>query len=113
VGLRQTKPPKIRCSGASLNIISPLQIQNVKWYNTQVMRNWSIDTSRFDKTSDEYEIWQLEQLLNFGLEPGETLDRAKVEKYLPLLDIDIDTRNFLEFILYDKKPAYDKPDSLS
>ena len=56
-------------------------------------------------TSDEYEIWQLEQLLNFGLEPGETLLRAKVEKYLPFLEIDNDTRNYLEFILYDKKPA--------
>jgi len=77
------------------------------------MRNWSIDTNRFDKTSDEYEIWQLEQLLNFGLEQGEILERAKVEKYLPFLDIDVDTRNYLEFILYDKKPAYKIPDSLS
>ena len=77
------------------------------------MRNWSIDTDRFDKTSDEYEIWQLEQLLNFGLEQGETLEQAKLEKYLPFLDIDTDTRNYLEFILYDKKPAYQRPDSLS
>jgi len=77
------------------------------------MRNWSIDTNRFDKTSDEYEIWQLEQLLNFGLEQGEMLDKARVEKYLPLLDIDTDTRNYLEFILYDKKPTYQRPNSLS
>jgi hypothetical protein len=69
------------------------------------MRNWSTDTSRFDKTSDEYEIWQLEQLLNFGLNPGEKLERAKVEKHLPILDIDADTRSFLEFVLYDKRPA--------
>ena len=76
------------------------------------MRNWSVDTSRFDKTSDEYEIWQLEQLLNFGLEQGEMLERPKVEKYLPFLDIDADTRNYLEFILYEKKPTYQRPDSL-
>jgi hypothetical protein len=82
------------------------------WYNKD-MRNWSTDTNRFDKTSDEYEIWQLEQLLNFGLEQGETLERAKVEKYLPLLDIYADTRNYLESILYDKKPTYKRPDSIS
>ena len=74
------------------------------------MRNWSIDTNRFDKISDEYEIWQLGQLLNFGLEQGDKLERAKVEKYLPFLDIDTDTRNYLEFILYDKKPTYQKPE---
>ena len=77
------------------------------------MRNWSIDTNRFDKTSDEYEIWQLEQLLNLGLEQGEVLDRAKLEKYLPFLDIDTDTRKYLEFILYDKKPTYQRSDSIS
>jgi hypothetical protein len=77
------------------------------------MRTWSIDVSRFDVTSEEYEIWQLEQLLNFGVAQGETIESAKLEKYLPFLEIDVDTRNYLEFILYDKKPAYQRSDSLS
>jgi hypothetical protein len=77
------------------------------------MRNWSIDTNRFYKTSDEYEIWQLEQQLNFVLRPREKIERVKVEKYLPFLDVDADTRNFIEFILYDKKPAYQRPDLFS
>ena len=77
------------------------------------MKNWSTDTNRFEKTSDEYEIWQLEQLLNFGLDRGEILERAKLEKYLPFLDIDTDTRNYLEFILYDKKPTYQRTGLLS
>ena len=69
------------------------------------MRNWSVDVSRFEKNSGEYEIWQLEQLLNFGVSEGETLNREQLEKYLPILSIDQDTRNFLEYVLYDKKPA--------
>jgi len=70
------------------------------------MRNWSVNTSRFDVNSMEYEIWQLEQLLNFGMSEGETLDRKQLEKYLPVLAIDQDTRRFLEYIIYDKKPAH-------
>ena len=70
------------------------------------MRNWSVDTSRFKKNSEEYEIWQLEQLLNFGMSEGETLERKQLEKYLPVLAIDQDTRDFLEYLLYDKKPAH-------
>ena len=77
------------------------------------MRNWSVDTSRFEKNSREYEIWQLEQLLNFGLSEGETLDRKQLEKYLPVLQIDRDTRNFLEYVLYDKKPAHGASNRLS
>ena len=77
------------------------------------MRNWSVDTSRFEKNSEEYEIWRLEQLLNFGLAEGETIDRKQLEKYLPLLAIDQDTRNFLEYVIYDKKPANDTSSPLS
>ena len=77
------------------------------------MRNWSADTSRFEKNSREYEIWQLEQLLNFGMSEGETLDREQLEKYLPVLSIDQDTRNFLEYVLYDKKPAHAASNRLS
>ncbi len=77
------------------------------------MKNWSVDTSRFKENSREYEIWQLEQLLNFGLSEGETLDRKQLEKYLSVLAIDSDTRNFLEYVLYGKKPAHPTPDRLS
>ena len=71
------------------------------------MRNWSVNTSRFEKNEKEYEIWQLEQLLNFGMSEGESLDRKQLEQYLPVLAIDQDTRNFLEYVIYGKKPAHD------
>ena len=61
----------------------------------------------------EYEIWQLEQLLNFGVPEGEFLDREQLEAHLPVLAIDQDTRDFLEYILYGKKPAHDASNRLS
>ena len=77
------------------------------------MRNWSVDISRLEKNSAEYEIWQLEQLLNFGMSEGETLDRKRLEKYLPVLHIDQDTRSFLEYVLYDKRPADETSNRIS
>jgi hypothetical protein len=68
------------------------------------MRNWSTDTTKLKGNKKALAIWQLEQQLNFGLHQGETLEPATLKKYLPVLKIDQDTRNFLEFILYDKKP---------
>ena len=69
------------------------------------MRNWSTDTKNLQAHPDEFAVWKLEQQLNYGLDEGEKIERALLEKYLPLLNIDKDTRNFLEYILYDKKPA--------
>jgi len=69
------------------------------------MRNWSTDTQRLKLTPDKYTIWQLEQQLNYGLNEGEKIDRTLLEKYLPFLNIDLDTRNLMEYLLNDKKPS--------
>ena len=69
------------------------------------MHNWSTDTKRLQNVPEKYTIWKLEQQLNYGLSEGEKIERILLEKYLPILHIDNDTRNFFEFILYDKKPA--------
>jgi hypothetical protein len=62
------------------------------------MYNWSVDTSQFDKNSDQYKIWRLEQLINYGL-GGEKLDRGELKKYLPRLRIDLGKRCYLESLL--------------
>jgi hypothetical protein len=77
------------------------------------MRNWSTDTTRLKDNSEQYAIWQLEQQLNYGLYEGEKIERKLLVKYLPVLNIDKATRDFLEFILYDKKPAYQATTSIS
>jgi hypothetical protein len=62
------------------------------------MYNWNTDTLTWDKTSDSYQIWKLEQLINFGLN-GEKLDLKLVKKYWPLLSLDPYRKKFLSFIL--------------
>ena len=69
------------------------------------MRNWSANTKSLQADPEKYTIWVLEQQLNYGLNEGEKIERTLLEKYLTLFNIDQDTRNFLEYILYDKKPA--------
>ena len=69
------------------------------------MRNWSTNTQRLQESHDKYLIWKLEQLLNYGLKEGEKIERNLLAKYLPVLNIDKDTRNLIEYILYGKKPA--------
>ena len=71
------------------------------------MRNWSTDTTRLKENSKAYAIWKLEQQLNYGLKEEERIDYTLLKKYLPILNIDEDTRNFLEFLLveYAKKLA--------
>ncbi|MDR2541897.1 MAG: hypothetical protein LBC80_00380 [Treponema sp.] len=69
------------------------------------MRNWSTDTQNLQTDPEKYSIWMLEQQLNYGLSEGEKIDRLLLEKYMPILNIDNDTRNFLEYLLYEKKPS--------
>ena len=63
------------------------------------MRNWAVDESQLDHSSDEYKIWKLEQLINFGLDEGDLLDKKQLVKYWDKINIDPDKRNFLSFIL--------------
>ena len=46
-----------------------------------------MDTKFLSKFPEKYEIWKLEQLINYGLD-GEKLDEDKLRKYLPKLHID-------------------------
>jgi len=77
------------------------------------MRNWSTNIQSLQKDSKQYAVWQLEQQLNFGLEEGEKINRKQLEKYLPILNIDQDTRSLMEFLLYGKKPSNNTTTKLS
>ena len=62
------------------------------------MRNWTINTTQFNKDSSEFIIWKLEQLINFGL-AGEKISKKKLTKYFSDLRIDPDKRRFIKLIL--------------
>lgn len=62
------------------------------------MRNWSTDTTHFDKASEEYKKWRLEQLINFGL-GEEKINVVELRKFLPKLTLDPAKKKYISFLL--------------
>lgn len=62
------------------------------------MYNWSTDTTELKKDPKAYEIWRLEQMINFGLD-GERISKKKLITYFPKLRIDPQAKRFLSFLL--------------
>lgn len=67
------------------------------------MYNWSVDEKKFKKADPEgYEIWRLEQMINWGL-GGEKIDEKLLRKHWEKLFMDVLTRKYLQFLLWPKK----------
>jgi len=66
------------------------------------MYNWNTDTTQLKKHPEQYAIWKLEQLINFGLD-GEKLSDKLVKKYWSKLQIDVKKREALSFLLWKKR----------
>ena len=62
------------------------------------MYNWSTDTSRLKKNPEKYQIWRLEQLINFGL-GNERLNKQELNKYWDKLILDPRRKKVLAFWL--------------
>jgi hypothetical protein len=62
------------------------------------MKNWSVDTEKLKQSPDDYNIWRLEQLINYGLD-GEILSRSELLKYWDRLVIDPKKKQYLEVLL--------------
>lgn len=71
------------------------------WYNWD-MYNWSVDEEKLKKDPEAYEIWRLEQLINYGL-GDEKLDRNLVVKHWDELFMDPLTKQYLKFLLWPQK----------
>lgn len=62
--------------------------------------HWSVDTEAFRaRAPEQYERWDLEQRINFGLRDRK-LSRALLERYWDVLDLDPDRRRYLTFLLW-------------
>lgn len=61
------------------------------------MYNWSTDIKQF-KNKETKEIWELEQLINYGLN-GAKIARQQLLKYLPRLALDPKRRQFIELLI--------------
>ncbi|MCL5784501.1 MAG: hypothetical protein M1142_04080 [Patescibacteria group bacterium] len=62
------------------------------------MYNWSTDIKILKKYPEKYKVWQLEQLINYGLN-GQKIKKADLKKYWSKLNIDPQKRKYLEFLL--------------
>lgn len=67
------------------------------------MKNWSTDTTELMKDPVAYDVWRLQQLINFGLD-GEKLSRDKLMKYWDRLEVDPESKAYLEFLLWPRQP---------
>jgi len=66
------------------------------------MYNWNTNLSKWNKKSESYILWKLQQLINFGLN-GEKLDLSLVKKYWSKLDLDPQRKKFLKLILWPQQ----------
>ncbi|MCL5666169.1 MAG: hypothetical protein M1383_00105 [Patescibacteria group bacterium] len=63
------------------------------------MKNWSTDINRLKTDPEKLAIWELEQMVNFGLD-GEKLEEKKLKKYWDRLNIDPDKKKYLGRLIY-------------
>ena len=68
------------------------------------MYNWSTDTTALKKNKEQYVIWKLEQMINYG-EAGEKISKVLLRKYWHRVKNSLDPqyRRYLEFLLWRKK----------
>lgn len=62
------------------------------------MKNWSTDTEKLRNNKDEFAIWKLEQLVNFGL-GKKKIKKSELKKYWHIIDIDPFKRKFLSLFI--------------
>lgn len=62
------------------------------------MYNWSVDLKKLSKNKKQFQVWKLEQLINFGLD-NEKIKKAELRKNLSSLVIDPQKKKYLEFLL--------------
>lgn len=67
------------------------------------MYNWSVDEKKFKKADPEgYQIWQLEQMINWGL-GNDKLNKLLLRRYWKKLFLDPMKKRYLKFLLWPKR----------
>ncbi len=66
------------------------------------MHNWSTNISQLKKKPEQYKIWKLEQLVNFGLNK-EKISASDIIKYWDDLNVDPARKKFLRLIIWPSK----------
>ncbi|EKD90033.1 MAG: hypothetical protein ACD_32C00081G0004 [uncultured bacterium] len=69
------------------------------------MLNWNTDEKRFKKEDPEgYKLWRLTQLINYGCDKGEKLDKNEIIKKWDKIEENLDPyfKRLLEYLIWDK-----------
>ncbi|MDP3794684.1 MAG: hypothetical protein Q8R13_02020 [bacterium] len=66
------------------------------------MHNWSVDIEALKKDPEQYAIWRLEQLINFGTD-GEQISEAQLRRFWDRLTLDPERRRFIGFLLWGER----------
>lgn len=66
------------------------------------MKNWSVDEQYLRKHPGQHPLWRLEQMITYGLDKGETIDKKELLKHWPKLAprLSPGRRNLLKFLLW-------------
>lgn len=62
------------------------------------MYNWSTDEKQLKQHPEQYAIWKLEQMVNFGLN-GEKIVESDLRQYWNKLTLDPARKKFLQLLL--------------
>lgn len=67
------------------------------------MYNWSVDENYLKKFPKKYRLWQLEQMLSYGLDGKRIKKRELLDNWDYLKNrLDSQRRKFIEFLLWNK-----------
>lgn len=66
------------------------------------MYTWDYDIKKVDQNTEQFIIWKLERLINYGLGEDEKLDANLLKKYWDKIKMSENTKIFLEFLLWKK-----------
>ncbi|MFA6393680.1 MAG: hypothetical protein WCW25_02300 [Patescibacteria group bacterium] len=66
------------------------------------MYNWSVDTTELKKDKNQYAVWRLEQMVNFGL-GGKKVKRKELKKYWKVISLDPLKRKYLKMLLWPEQ----------
>jgi hypothetical protein len=92
-------------SAAACSLEKPLERRRAHFSTvSSSMYNWNIDLNRLRKDRKAYDVWKLEQMVNFGLN-GKKLNKKKLKAYWNDLTLDPKKKQFLSFLLWGRKPS--------
>ena len=76
------------------------------------MYNWSTDIKKLKQNPEKYSIWNMEQMINYGLD-GEKLDKKELKNMWNTIKDNLDPykRRAIEYLLWGK--LYSLPNNLN